>query len=135
MYVQALWEFNWTTIFYYEMTDIVAFLLLCCSIILFPTTGECFMINGIVSGLLIVNELRQVIREGFFDYFSDINNYLDLTGHVLIIVSAVDLNLSPNKDEFYEDRKNTRILIIGLLLSGLRAVFSLHIFEPFRVQI
>lgn len=73
-------------------------------------------------------------REGFTHYFSEPFNYLDISGYVLIIVSAVDLSLSDG-EEFYEDRKNLRILVVGLLLAGLRALSSLHIFAPYRVQI
>ena len=74
------------------------------------------------------------MREGFTQYFSEVFNYLDLVGQVLIIVSATDLSLS-NGEDFYESPKNIRILVLGILLAGLRALSSLYIFKPFRVQI
>ena len=134
LYIEALWEFNWNTILAYNIVNIIAFLILSCSVVMFPTLNEMFLINAGIAGLFLINEFRQLMREGFTQYFSEVFNYLDLVGQVLIIVSATDLSLS-NGEDFYESPKNIRILVLGILLAGLRALSSLYIFKPFRVQI
>lgn len=132
LYIEALWEFNWNTILAYNILNIIAFLILSCSVVMFPTFNAMFLMNAGISALFILNEFRQFTREGYKKYFSEVFNYLDLVGQVLIIVSAIDLSLS-NGEDFYESQKNIRILVIGIALAGLRALSSLYIFAPFRV--
>jgi len=61
-------------------------------------------------------------------------NYLDISGSVSVITSAV-LLYQKTADEFYGDNSNTIFLILGVMLFGLRALTSLSIFKAFRVQV
>lgn len=86
-----------------------------------------FTINGLISAFFITNEIRQSFIEGC-DYWKDIFNYFDISGNICIIISAIHISTF-KYDHFYANKSESRILIIGLMIVGLRAVTSLRIFE------
>ena len=111
--------------------NIFQFLVIALTVCLAPTSETMFRFNAVVSGLLILNESRQVICDGI-SYYTEPFNYLDIAGNVFIIMSAIKLDKKPG-DEFYNDHKYSRYLILGILLVGLKAYSNLRIFESYRV--
>lgn len=88
-------------------------------------------ISAVISSCFILNETRQLVVDKL-DYFKEPFNYFDIGGNVCIIVSAINLQGDKGSD-FYADKTQSRYLILGFMLIGLRAVTALRIFEKYRV--
>lgn len=133
LYIDALWDFNWKTVLHYNLIQIVQFGVLILTVCLLPVSELMFTINAVVALLLILNESRQICKEGT-EYFSEPFNYLDLSGNIFVIISIINLKRVPG-EAFYDDSSCKRCLIGAVLLVGLRAYSNLRIFESYRVQI
>jgi len=68
----------------------IQFTVIALTALLAPTSLTLFTINAVVSGLLILNELRQLCYEGRA-YLREPFNYLDIAGNCYIILSAYNL--------------------------------------------
>ena len=133
LYIKVLWIEKWNKIFFYHMSRAVGFTILACTVILAPASTALFTLNAFIASIFMLDESRQIKKEGL-DYFSDLYNWLDLIGAAGVIISCVLLHQKP-ADEFYNDPSNNIFLILGIMLFGLRALTSLTIFEPYRVQV
>lgn len=77
MYVQALWRYNRNTIIFYSLLNIMQFVLLSVTVVLYPYSTFMMSINAIFSFFMLLLEFRQLCIQGK-EYLNDSYNYLDI---------------------------------------------------------
>lgn len=133
MYVQALWEQNWSLIRFYSMMNILQFVLLSFTIVFAPMDYYMLAADAIFSSVMLALEFRQMKAQGWKAYFSDPYNYLDLFSNISIVMTGIN-RVRLGKDLYRSDLRKL-MLIIGVMLLGLRAMSQLRIFKSFRILI
>lgn len=87
MYVQALWDANRFAITCYSLLNIMQFVLLSVTVILYPFSWFMMTLNAGYSTFMLLLEVRQFKLHGR-EYLNDSYNFLDVLSNSFIITTA-----------------------------------------------